>query len=108
VPADRLSTMLEGTPADFIRKWQGYKGAGPNAADGAAVQQRILAQICRSAHLLEMVGSGQAVDNPERDIQFVGNQTSLRPTAVARKFEWRWNSPDARSQWYFIPMEFLP
>jgi hypothetical protein len=108
VPADRLSTMLEGNPEEFIRKWRGYKGNGPSPGDPAAVQQRILAQVCRSAHLLEMVGSGQAVDNPERDILFVGNQTSLRPTAEVRKFDWRWNSPDARSQWYFIPMEFLP
>jgi hypothetical protein len=111
VPADRISTMLEGTPADFVRRWRGDKGLGQPATDPSEVQQtqqRILAQVCRAAHLLEMVGKSEAVDNPERNIQYINNTATLIPTATMRKFDWKWHSPDARSQWFFIPMEFLP
>lgn len=111
VPAERISTMLEGTPEEFVRRWRGYRQAGQPSEGGQSVQriqQQILTQVCRSAHLLEFVGSGQSVDNPDRDIQYTGNQTSIAPTATVKKFDWRWHSPDARSQWYLIPMEFLP
>jgi hypothetical protein len=113
VPADRISTMLEGTPEEFLRRWRGEQipsqSGAPRAVETAAqFQARVLAGVCRSAYLLNMVGSNQAVDNPDRDIVFVNNQAALRPTLTPKTFDWRWVSSDARSEWFFVPLEYLP
>jgi hypothetical protein len=113
VPAERISTMLEGTPEDFLRRWRGERiptasGAPAPAETAAQFQQRVLSGVCRSALLLSMVGTNQAVDNPERDVIFSNNQAQLRPTVSPKAFDWRWISSDARSQWFFIPLEYLP
>jgi hypothetical protein len=116
VPAERLSTMLEGTPEEFVRRWRGDRPPSqptqPRTASptetAAQLQLRILTGVCRNAHMLDMVGAGQSVENPERDIIYTNNQTSLRSGVTMKPFDWRWISSDARSEWFFVPLEYLP
>jgi hypothetical protein len=102
VPADHISTVLEGTPDQFVRRLG-------RPADRTAV----ITKVCRSAKLLNMVGEGQIVDNPAQDIVVATEgpsitQASLRQGVTPRSFDWRWTSPDARAQWFFVPMDYLP
>jgi hypothetical protein len=113
VPSERISTMLDGTPEDFLRRWRGERipaAGGPSSPTEtqAQFQQRVQSGVCRSAFLLNMVGNNQAIDNAERDIIYSNNQSQLRPNVAQKAFDWRWISSDARSQWFFIPMEYLP
>ena len=98
VPADQLSTVLEGTPDEFMRRMR----------QQGTQNQQIVTKVCRSARLLELVGEGKILDNPQQDIVVTASQTSLRQGATPRAFEWRWFSPDARSEWYFMPLDYLP
>jgi hypothetical protein len=102
VPADHISTVLEGTPDQFVRRLG-------RPADRPAV----ITKVCRSARLLNMVGEGQTLDSPVQDIVVATEgpsvaHASLRQGATPRSFDWRWTSPDARAQWFFVPMDYLP
>ncbi|NPU13068.1 VWA domain-containing protein [Bradyrhizobium sp. 83002] len=110
VPAERISTMLEGTPEEFLRRWRGDRTATAmtTTETAAQFQNRVLSGVCRSAFLLSMVGNNQAVENPGQDIIFSNNQAQVRPTVSPKAFDWRWISSDARSEWFFVPLEYLP
>jgi hypothetical protein len=101
IPTNRLSLMLDGTPADFLRKWQ---------AMTKRERDEIIIGVCRRAQLLDYIGNGQLVENPESDIVYdPGRSTmSLRPGATIKEFDWRWISVDARADWFFIPLEYIP
>jgi hypothetical protein len=101
VPAEHISTVLEGTPDQFVLRLG-------NATDRPAV----FTKVCRSAKLLNMVGEGQIVDNPQ-DILVATEganvgRASLKPGVTPRPFDWRWISPEVQAQWYFVPMDYLP
>jgi hypothetical protein len=102
VPADHISTVLEGTPDQFVRR-----------LGQPAERPLVVTKVCRSAKLLNMIGEGQAVDNPAQDITVMTEganigRTSFRPGVTPRQFDWRWTSPDSRAQWFFVPMDYLP
>jgi hypothetical protein len=102
VPADHISTVLEGTPDQFVRRLR-QQSERPG----------IVTKVCRSAKLLDMVGQGQIVDNPDQDILIATagadeGKASFRPGATPRTYDWQWKSPDARAQWFFVPMDYLP
>jgi len=95
VPAYQIPTVLKETPDQFVRH---LNQPGERAA--------VVINVCRSAKLLNMVGEGQIVDNPERDIVVSRDgHASLRPGLTPRQFDWRWFSPDVRSEWFFVPMD---
>jgi hypothetical protein len=101
VPPD-LATVLKGTPQQFASRLRQPR----ERAD-------VIAKVCRSAKLLNMIGEGQTVDHPARDIDIAtegadAGHASFRRGMTPRPFEWRWTSPDVRSQWLFIPMDYLP
>jgi uncharacterized protein YjbI with pentapeptide repeats len=98
VPVNTISPMLgEGTPADFVRTWRGLSHTQ---------QEQAVAGVCKKAHLLQYAAEGQVVE--EVDLVFEDNAVKLRSGATARDFDWRWFSPEARTVWFFIPLEFLP
>jgi hypothetical protein len=102
LPEDHLPTVVTGTADEFARR-AGRSGERP----------AIVASACRSARLFDMAGDGLTVDDPMQDIIVAtagadAGRTSFRPGASPRPFDWRWTSPDARSQWFFIPMDYLP
>jgi hypothetical protein len=101
IPADYISTVLEGTPNQFIRR-----------LSQPAERPNVITKVCRSAKLLNIVEEGQTVDNPQDVVVAtegakIGRAT-LRPGVTPRPFDWRWISPEAQAQWYFVPMDYLP
>lgn len=101
VPTNHLSLMLDGTPADFMRRWQAMT---KHERDDTVIG------VCRRAQLLDYVGNGQLVENPDRDIVYdvIRNTTILKPGVTLRDFDWRWITVDARTEWFFIPLDYLP
>jgi hypothetical protein len=102
LPADHLSTVFTGTADQFVQR-----------ASRSGERPAIVARVCRSAKLFDMAGDGLIVDDPAQDIIVATEgadtgRTSFRPGARPRTFDWRWTSPDTRSQWFFIPMDYLP
>jgi hypothetical protein len=101
VPASAISpTLRERTPADFLRSWTSLT---------PAEQEEKIGSVCKKAALLDYIGNGQFVE--ERDLVFDksrNNNVVLRPGAVPKLFDWRWITSDARTEWYFIPMDGLP
>jgi hypothetical protein len=102
VPADHISATLEGTPEQFVRRL-----GRPGERAG------LIARVCRSARLLDMAAQDETVDDPIRDIAVVVEgaslgRTSLRPDARPRPFDWRWRSPGTGSEWFFVPLDYLP
>jgi hypothetical protein len=98
VPADHISTVLDGPPDQFVRRL------------GQTSERPVLiTKVCRSAKLLNMVGEGQIVDNPTQDIVISDDgRASFRQGAAPRQYDWRWTSPTSNAQWFFVPLDYLP
>jgi hypothetical protein len=98
VPADAISPMLgEGTPADFVRAWSGWQ---------PSQKEQLIAHVCKKARILQYVSDGQIVD--ERDLVYERNTVALRQGATPKDFDWRWITADARTVWFFVPLDVLP
>jgi hypothetical protein len=97
IPVNHISTVLDGTPDQFLRRL--------NQASERAI---LVTKVCRSAKLLNMIAEGQIVDNPEQDIVITTQGAVVRPGLAPRPFDWRWISPDTLSEWFFVPMDYLP
>jgi hypothetical protein len=89
----KIAKVASARRSECVRKALGRRGAA-----------------ARRAQLLDYVGTGQLVENPDRDIVYDPgrNATSLRQGASVKDFDWRWITVDARSDWYFIPLDYLP
>jgi hypothetical protein len=97
VPADHISTVLDGPPDQFVRRL-GQTSERPV----------IITRVCRSAKLLNMIGEGTIVDNVQDIVVSAEGRASFRPGITPRPYDWRWTSPTSNAQWFFVPMDYLP